>query len=155
MFQLKDFSSTTCDLKMLSYRNIYFVQTITCDYRKSSSVLSPQVHYTFFWQWTCYVTFIKYVINLIVPFHWAFCFFLQLHFGLWTHGFDVTFLLNPLMQYALGTVADFYGISVENFVKFVTPYKIFCYQLKEWLCNACWNGFAKRCVKPYIELWLY
>ena len=34
------------------------------------------------------------------------------------------------------TVADFNCIAVENFVKLVASWKMFCYQLKECLCNV-------------------
>ena len=50
------------------------------------------------------------------------------------------------------TVADFNCIAVENFVKFAAFWKTFCYQLKECLCDVCWNGFAKGWVKPYYVL---
>ena len=50
------------------------------------------------------------------------------------------------------TVADFNIISVENSVKLMASWEMFCYQLKECLCNVCWNGFAKGWVKPYYDL---
>ena len=59
------------------------------------SLCKSKIH--FFHEWSCYVTFVNYIINLTVPFHWTFCLFLQLHFSAWSRGFDVTFLLCPLM----------------------------------------------------------
>ena len=81
-------------------------------------------------------------------------FFLQLHFGLWSCGFEMTFLLCPLMIFDIvhATVADFNCIAVENFVKLVASWEMFCYQLQECLCNVRCNGFAKGWVKPYVSL---
>ena len=41
------------------------------------------------------------------------------------------------------TVADFNCIVVESFVKFEASWKIFCYQLKEYLCNVCSDESVK------------
>ena len=78
-------------------------------------------------------------------------FFLQLHFGF---GHVVSIWLFYYVPWRFwdivhATVADFNSISVENFVKLMASWEMFCYQLKECLCNVCWNGFAKGWVKPY------
>ena len=54
------------------------------------------------------------------------------------------------------TAADFNCIAVENCVKFVASRKMISYQLKECLCNGCWNGFAKGWVKlHYVFLFFW
>ena len=55
------------------------------------------------------------------------------------------YALDDFLYTVHATVADFNCIAVENFVKLVVSWKMFCYQLKEYLCNVCWNGFAKGC----------
>ena len=89
--------------------------------------------------------------------HYAF--FLQLHFGRWSRGFYMTFFIISLYDFwhiVHATVAGFSCILGENFVKFVSSWKIFCYQLKECICNI-W--FAKSWVKPYyvsvLHFWYF
>ena len=74
-----------------------------------------------------YVTSINYVINLAVPFHWTFYFFICnciLFFGQ-----VVWILLSYYVSWWLLTYCpcNFNRIAVENFVNFVTPQKLFCY----------------------------
>ena len=109
-----------------------------------------------FWQWSCYGTFINYVVNLTVSFYWAFCFFSAIEFWSLVTWFRCDIFIKFLDDFwhiVHATEADFNCIAVENFVKLVASREKLCYQLKECLCNICWNGFAKRWVKPcYVSL---
>ena len=99
-----------------------------------------------FWQWSCYGTFINYVVNLTVSFHWAFCFFSAIEFWSLVTWFRCDIFIKFLDDFwhiVHATEADFNCIAVENFVKLVASREMLCYQLKECLCNICWNGFAK------------
>ena len=125
---------------------------ITCGYRNGSSILPRQVQDTLFSIWTCYVTSINYIINLTVPFHWTLCFFSAIAFWRFVTWFQFEFFIMPLDDFwhiVHAPVADFNCTAVENFVKFVISWNMFCYQLKECLCNVCWNGLAKGWAKPY------
>ena len=104
----------------------------------------------FFRQWSCYVTFINYVIN-----YWIYCFFSAIAFWSLIKWFrcDVFIMsFDDFWHIVHAAVADFNCIVVENFVKFVASWKMLCYQMKECLCNVCWNGVAKGWVKPYYVL---
>ena len=78
-------------------------------------------------------------------------FFLPLHFGLWSRGFDLTFFIASLdnlfyivfRTIVFRTVASFNCIAVEMFAKFMFFGKMFCYKLKEYLSNVSWNRFFK------------
>ena len=112
---------------------------------------SASPRYTF-QQWSCYVTFVNYVINLTVSFHWTFCFFSAIAFWSLVTWFRCDFFIMSLDDFwhiVHATVADFNCIAIESFVKFLVSWKIFRYQLKECLCNVCWNRFAKGWVKSY------
>ena len=112
------------------------------------SLCKPKIH--FFRQWSCYVTFINYVINLTVHFHWTFSFFSAIAFWSLVTWFRCDFFIMSLDHFwhiVHATVADFNCIATENFVKFATSWKMFYYQLKECLCNVSWNGLAKGWVK--------
>ena len=61
--------------------------------------------------------------------------------------------LNDFRHIVHVTGADFNRITAESFVE-VASWKMFCYQLKEYLCNVCWNGFPKGWVTPYYVLLL-
>ena len=107
----------------------------------------------FFRQWSCYVTFIKYVVNLTVSFHRTFCFFSAVAFWSLVMWFwDDLFImsLDDIWHIVHATVADFNCIAAENFLKFVASWEMFCYQLKKCLCNVYWNEFAKGWVKSYL-----
>ena len=94
----------------------------------------------------------KLLINMIPPFHWTFHFFSAIAFRSLVTWFRCDLFIMPLDDcwfIVHATVADFNCIAVESFVKFVAPWKMFCYQLKECLYNVCWNGCAKGPFKPY------
>ena len=89
---------------------------------------------------------------MAVPFNWAFCIFSAIGFWSLVTCFRCNFFIVSLddsWHIVHATLADFNCISVENFVKLVASWKMFCYHLKECLCNVCRNGFAKAWVKPY------
>ena len=100
----------------------------------------------------CYVTFLNYIINLTVPFHCTFCFFSAIDIWFLVTWFRCECFIMSLDDFRHmfhATVADFDCIAAENFVKLVSSWKMFCYQLKKCLCNISWNRFAKGWVKPY------
>ena len=112
------------------------------------SLCKSKIH--LFRQWSCYVTFINYIIKKTVPFHWTFYFFSAIAFWFLVTWFWCNFFIMPLddlWHIVHATVADFNCTGVENFV--CASWKMFCYQLKECFCSVCWNGFAKGWVKPY------
>ena len=116
------------------------------------SFCESKIH--FFRQWSCYVTFMYYIINLKVRSHWAFCFFSAISFWCFDMCFRSDFFvsLDDFWHIVHVTVADFNCTAIENFVKFLVPLKMFCYQLKECVCNTFWNGFAQGWVKPFYVL---
>ena len=125
---------------------------ITCSYRNSSSILPLQVQDTLFSVRIFYVTFINYIIILKVPFYWTFCFFSAILIWClvtWFRCYFFIMSLNDFWHIVHPTVSDFSCIAVENFVKFAACWRMFCYQLKQCVCNVCWNGFAKGWVKSF------
>ena len=122
MFHLKHFSSATCNLKCCLVR-ISHVKMITCGHRIGSSILPLKVLDTlFFQQWSCYVRFLNYVVNLTVPFHWTFCFFSaiavwSLVMWFWCDFFIMS--LDDFWHIVHAAFADLNCIAVENFVKLV------------------------------------
>ena len=95
-----------------------------------------------FRQWFCYLTLTNYVTDLSVPFHWKFCFFSTIPFWPLVTWFRCDFFImfvDDFWNIVHANIADFEYIAVKSFVKFLAFWKMFCYQLKECLCNVCWN----------------
>ena len=79
------------------------------------SLCKSKIH--FLRQWSCYVTFINYVINLTVPFHWTFFFFFSISFWSLVSWFQCDFFIMSLDDFrhiGHATVADFNCNAVEN-----------------------------------------
>ena len=117
------------------------------------SLCKSKIH--LFRQWSCYVTFINYVVNLTVPLHRSFSFFSTIAFWSLVTEFRCGFFImyrDDFWHIVHETVADFNCIVIEYFRKFVASWKMFCYQFKECLFNVYWNRFAKTWVEPYYVL---
>ena len=101
----------------------------------------------FFLRWSCYFAFINYVINLTVPFHWTFCFFSAFAFRSLVTWFrcDIFIMsLNDFQHIVHTTVAYVNCIAIENFVKFLSSWKMFCYQLKNVFATFVETESLKR-----------
>ena len=86
------------------------------------SFLPLQVQDTLFSAMVLLRTFINYVIDETVPFHWALCFFSAIVFWslvTWLQCDVFIMSLNNFWHIIHATVADFTWIVVENFVKLV------------------------------------
>ena len=98
VFQLKLFSSATCNLKVLSYWNISCFQMVAFGYRRRSSIFHLQVQHTLFFGNGLVTSHLSTTsLTWQFPFIGHSAFFLQLHFGIWPPDFDVTFFICPLM----------------------------------------------------------
>ena len=125
---------------MLSYWNISCLWMVTCGYRNGSSILLLQVHDTLF----STMILLRHIYKFSAIAFWSLIKWFRC--DVFIMSFD------DFWHIVHAAVADFNCIVVENFVKFVASWKMLCYQMKECLCNVCWNGFAKGWVKPYYVL---
>ena len=125
---------------------------ITCGYRNSSSITLLQVPDTFFPSMFLLQHVYKLRHWLYSSLPWDILLFFCNCILVFRHVVSMLFFImsfDDFWHIIHATVADFNCIAVENFVKLLASWKMFCYQLKECLCNVCWNGFAKGWVKPY------
>ena len=75
---------------------------ISCGYRNGSSILPLQVKDTLFSAMVLlhHIYKLRHWLDSSFPLDILF-FFLQLHFGIWSRGFNVTFLLCPIMIFGI------------------------------------------------------